>query len=861
MVRSALVISLAILTGGVGRAATIIDGRPNNPYGVMLGMSGADASDYASIHFQWARDLIGEWGHVRVSSHIHDMDINGAVRTLVICRAKRLIPVMTGLYVPQEYQIPGGADAAAYVRDDGYPLAAERYRKWAEDLAKLGAVVPYYELGNEINGKWKAEAYGKYIIAVSKALKGAMPQLKMTSAGLAGNGADFLEEMLTAVPEAKNHVDCWGLHPYGANHPPAYERDGYCLKGHLWTAAALKKFGIDNPRFVMTESGYEIGNKADADYPRITDELRAQYLVEAYETIWAPDPRVVTLTIFMLQGAIYPGWDGWVLIDTFCRKSETYKALAEVPKPKGSDWMPQGKCSIAGRITDADSKQGLERVFVYTVPGLYAAETDSVGRYKIENLPAGSYEVRMFRDGFRAPDAAKVIVTGKKRGTYSAEMKRVGFIWASFDKGDRVADGWLPGEGKADDHYAVDTEVKRSGAGSQRFTARAGNPPGVWLCTAYASAVPDRAFAAEVWVKGKGVKLGGGRGPMLRLSVTDSGAQPLSTVEVNLPLEGDFDWTPINASVGPYAVGRRLVMACSFDAKEGTVWFDDPYCHYADYPVPSRVSMKQGSAVISGEVLAEKEERMAGAVVFLRPGNYYATSRSDGTYTISNVPAGTYDLWAFRRGKVGVANYGVKIREGEKLKLDVTVRNPDAPRKVQNAGFEDHGPAPEYTPGWVRFGEFDGIQQNGWFGSVTEGSKGFSSHTGNGFAGSIAGSNVKNGGLYQIIAVDPNKTYDVSVWSYTWQTDDGVRGDVANRLGVDPTGGDDPNGPYVIWTPFTPSHKAWTQLALKVAPLEDRMTIFLEAKQILGRVFNLNCFDDVSVSESAEPLPPPQMVK
>lgn len=868
MYRSAKPITLLLLVGlfslciaaPTARAATEIEGRPNNPYGVMLGLWGGDSSDYCSLHFQWARDLVGDWGHVRVSSGIHNMDVNGAVRTLAICRAKHLIPVMTGLYVPEEYRIPGGGDAAPYVRDDGYPKAAERYQAWAAELSKLGAVVPYYEVGNEINGKWKGEAYGKFIIAISKALKTGMPGVNVTSAGLAGNGADFLTEMLQAVPQAKDSVDCWGLHPYGANHPPAYTRDGYCLKGHLWTADALAKFGIDSPKFVMTESGYEVCNKRDERYPRITDELRAKYLVEAYETVWAPDPRVVTLTIFMLQAANYPGWDGWVLIDTNCNKTRTYEALAAVKKPAGSDWMPQGKCSVSGTIRDADTGQGLERVFAYTIPGIYAAETDSNGRYTISNLPEGTYEIRIFRDGFTSPAKGRVKVSSGKATAFDATMKRIGLVANGMDGGERIARGWLCNDGTPDEHYAVDTQVKRGGSSSQKMTARLGKPTAVWICTDYATALPDKPMAAEVWVKGKGVKLGPGKGAALKLAVTDSGAQPLSQAEVNLPLEGDFDWTPVSVTIAPYPPGRRLTLTCSFDAEAGTVWFDDPYCHYAQYPTPSRQAMKPGTGSVQGAVMAEHDEFMMDAVVCLRPGNLWAITRSDGTFSIPQVPAGIYDAWAFRRGKEGIPHYGVKVGQGENVKLDLRISNPPAPRELANADFEKRGPNQDYTPGWTKYGEFDGIAENGWHKGIPDHPQGINSRSGGSFAGSIAGSNVKNGGLYQIIEVDAGKTYEVSVWSYTYQTEEGQRGDVANRLGVDPTGGDDPTGPYVIWTPYTPSQKAWTQLKLQVAPVENRMTVFLDAKQVHGLMFNVNCFDDVTLRECSQPLPAPEMV-
>lgn len=834
--------------------------RRGNPYGVMLGMGGGDASDFASLHFGWASELVGDWGHVRVGSGIDKLDIEGAVRTLAICRAKHLIPVMSGLYVPREYQIPGGQDCAAYLRDDGYPLAAEHYRKWAARLAALGAQPPYFELGNEINGKWDPEAYGRFIIAVSKALKSELPGIKMVSAGLAGNGADFLDQMLTAVPEAADYIDCWGLHPYGANHPPAYDLDGYCLKGHLWTAQALAKHGITDPRFVMTESGYELGDKKDHRYPRITDELRAQYLVEAYETIWAPDPRVVTLTLFMLQSVHYPTWHGWVLIRDDCTKTKTFEALAAVPKPPGHDWMPQGPARVEGRVIDAESGMGLERVFVYTVPGIYAAETGPDGRFVIEGLPEGAYTVRYFRDGFLpAGEFPQVSATRAESPRLALRMKRVGFVKREFTGRGRVVDGWLPTAAKPSEQHSVDPTVRRLGPVSQRLDAAPGRSVGIWICTGYATAVPDRAYAGEVWVKGKGVKRGKGGGASFTLSVTDSFAHPLSSAKVTLPLDGDFDWTPLSATVAPVPEGRRLVLTCSFEAEEGTVWFADPYCHYADYPVPSRAMLPaRGSGSIEGELIGPADERIPGAVVALRPGNVWTTSRSDGRYTLGEVPPGVYDLWVFHRDWASAASFGLLVRDGASLRCDVHLAKPPAPRQLVNPGFEEGGPEISVLPGWTRFGEFDGIARNGWHAGLPEHPQGFRARTGQGFAGSVAGSNVKNGGILQTLEVEPGKTYEAGVWVYTYQTEDGVLGDVASRLGLDPTGGRDPGSPYVIWTPLRPSHKEWTHLTISALAVSDRMTVFLEAKQIVGRTFVVNLFDDVTFHEIPFPLPPAQ---
>ncbi|MGB9619042.1 MAG: hypothetical protein ACPL7K_01365, partial [Armatimonadota bacterium] len=157
---------------------------------------------------------------------------------------------------------------------------------------------------------------------------------------------------------------------------------------------------------------------------------------------------------------------------------------------------------------------------------------------------------------------------------------------------------------------------------------------------------------------------------------------------------------------------------------------------------------------------------------------------------------------------------------------------------------------------WQRWGTVEGIVSNGWHKGLIPDAfpEGFQAHSGRGFYGAVAGSNIKDGMIYQTIAVEPNALYEVSVWSMTYQTDDGRRGDVANRLGVDPMGGSDPASPYVIWSPLRSSQGRWTQVKLKVRPVGNRLTVYLHHQQVHGITFNCNFFDDCRVEKIGPPV-------
>lgn len=837
--------------------------KPNNPYGIMLMCGGDDATDGMLLHFKLARNFCGEWGYVRTGTAIttDPRVIGDYVRTYAGLRAMHLIPVCTAFRLPRSFYENDNADVPKRDADGSLTTFGKAIEEWARALYAKGVTIPYFEFGNEVNGGFYGqhpEVYAEMCIAASKALKRVDPNISFGTAGMAGCGADFYDAMLTKMPKVAKYIDHWGLHPYAANHPPGYaEKLGdYGVESHLWTARALAKHGIKNPVFIMTETGYELGNEKDKNFPKITEENRAEYLVEAYKRYWVPDPRVRGVMPFMLQDTKWSGWNGWDFIREDYSHTPMYDAIAALPKPKGSDFLPTGPCTVRGRIVDADLGRPIDNMIVWIWrpnKGGYAALTDSQGRYEIAGVPEGIYTITAFRDGFQSAPEKKIELRGNKPVVWNQTLKRTGLLVLPEAADGKYAPGWTPTS--ESDVYAVDTQVKRTGISSQRIDAN-GQDNAVWNITNYVSCLPNKEYSAEVWVKTKGLRCGGKAGVVMQMEMTDSFAREIATAQVALESEGDNDWTPLQIvmKTPPKARRMRIYLRCEADA--GSVWFDDVFLGESSWPLPSTYALskaKGNTKSVSGTVFGPgRVGRLQKATVWAIPTGKWAITDYLGEYRIDGLPEGNYRIVASHPEYAGASISNVRAGS---VKQDIELRQRPAPSELQCGDFENVPTINTWFTGWQRYGTVEGIVSNGWHKGLIPDAfpNGFQAHSGNGFYGAVAGSNIKDGMIYQTIAVEPDALYEVSVWSMTYQTGDGNRGDVANRLGVDPMGGRDPNSPYVIWTPLRPSHGKWTQLKLRIRPTCNRMTVYLHHLQVQGLVFNCNFFDDCKVEKIGPP--------
>lgn len=193
---------------------------------------------------------------------------------------------------------------------------------------------------------------------------------------------------------------------------------------------------------------------------------------------------------------------------------------------------------------------------------------------------------------------------------------------------------------------------------------------------------------------------------------------------------------------------------------------------------------------------------------------------------------GTYDtVCTIRDGSGAVAQAGLAVHCVELLNADF------------EGGFRDW-PVGQVANYWQPFAP---VMANSNLASVTDyGGIGQAAYSADEFivhggqrAQRIGGQRAFRAGLMQLLPANEGWDYQVTVWYQLAGTAGGYA-----RLGVDPAGGVDANGPNVAWS-LGLFHLLWAQLAVRVTAKGSGITIFLDAgaAQRGGKAV----FDDVEV--------------
>ncbi|MBN1976781.1 MAG: hypothetical protein JW918_05220 [Anaerolineae bacterium] len=337
--------------------------------------------DVWSLHLEYARRAVGEWGYVTQLVRLDDLDPVRWQHFMDLCAEWHLTPI---LRLATTYDREAGRwDTPLRDSDGAYHTIAARYAGFVAAL-RWPTADHYIIVGNEPNhgnewgGRPDPEAYARFLIDVADALHAADASARVLNAGFdpyAPNTGDqpfadgmgyvdeetFLDRMHAAYPDVFDRLDAWASHAYpmgpftegpwvqayrvdlindavNPDHvepPPGVYNRG--VNGYEWELFKLSTYGVEPLPVFITETGWRHAGADDEALPDaetvavyIDLTLRGnggrypEYPEEGW-TPWLDDPRVAAVTFFALDG--FPAeWEhtNWLALDAEGNVLSTY---------------------------------------------------------------------------------------------------------------------------------------------------------------------------------------------------------------------------------------------------------------------------------------------------------------------------------------------------------------------------------------------------------------------------------------------------------------------------------------------------------------------------------------------------------
>lgn len=300
----------------------------------------------------------GDWGYVTIVIRDDDFNFEKWQNFMNDCRERHLIPLVR---IATHLE---GSNWAKPKKEDA--------EKWANFLNQLNWPIsdrfvivfnePNHakEWGGEINPKEYAQIFSFF----KEKLKAKNEKFKVLNAGLdlaAGNTKStmesfkFMQEMNWEIPGIFDSLDAWVSHSYpnrGYLGKP-WESGKTSVRGYQWELSVLKNnFNLKKELAVyITETGWP----SDSSKPKAKSakskyynrNIVANYLKQAFETVWLKDSRVKAVTPFLLN---YPEplFADFSWLD---QKGEPYPQFETLKSlPKNSWWPEQEEKFTLGKI-------------------------------------------------------------------------------------------------------------------------------------------------------------------------------------------------------------------------------------------------------------------------------------------------------------------------------------------------------------------------------------------------------------------------------------------------------------------------------------------------------------------------------
>lgn len=293
---------------------------------------------------------------------------------------------------------------------------------------------------------------------------------------------------------------------------------------------------------------------------------------------------------------------------------------------------------------------------------------------------------------------------------------------------------------------------------------------------------------------------------------------------------GDESVTSHLVSIGPLIPGRtyQYIIKCYRGGRPLTM-----------SDVRTFVHQPPNSGTITGFVKTHDGKPVDKAVITRTPGGYSFTTGPDGKFTIAGCTQGYYTLTCTSAVSNSVTKTNVYVMSGRETRVDFNV-TPKV-NYLTNPGFESG------LTGWTVFADSVDIVSGSWFGGIT-------AHSGEKFIGRPANWGAPKGGIYQRVTGLPPGVYTFSAFARQYHGDNPYS-ETRDRIGIDPTGGTDPNSTNVRWSDWNYNfwhwQSEWKLLSTPSVYSGGNCTVFIHFDDQSNYGWHVHAFDDAALVGSA----------
>ncbi|MDM8007370.1 MAG: carboxypeptidase regulatory-like domain-containing protein, partial [Phycisphaerae bacterium] len=617
----------------------------------------------------WTKTLVGNG---LIMDWVTDYDPNAPDHWIAEAIARGLVPTVR----VQDCQYPCGPSA-------GYPgIVAEQIMQWKVAHPQYANRYVYMAIWNEpgdARDYVPMDEFADFMVAAYNNVRtveanyaNAYPELDMlgTLVVMTPGQNGGWDEAFNHNPQAKFAFDVWGTHPYPDMTPPwwnIHDSDfdsgaNYlkCIDSYIQDLDEVAKThnGVAGRRgfpVMITETNYGwfVGFSPEG-WPKLTQEARAPYMVDAYFNRWYQWPEIIGVHPFLLNNVSWPGFEfvhNWTSQDieapfgvlepavplpiyTAVKQARADHEAAGTLAPARLSPYRGAVGSIAGTVTRSDTGAPVPYATIYTDGYEFGHLTLYDGVYEVHNVPVGAYTLSVQKYGYR-PASQQITVTANQ--TVVANFNVV-FTGKTMEKLYFVNNTMGTCDGSCSNQWAVDHW--------QSF----------WTG-------PNTGF-----IKFASCHIAGDNYSVKFFITKDSPAG----AQVGVPMYITNPATAGDSLIGyEWPDGQEPVVLPNtkywlhFQRADGQPF----YCYASmNNPYPSGESssstnvdfygcimgmtqaVNQVTGTVAGTVKDTSNNPLSGATVEIDPGANSTTSAADGTYTLANVAVGTYSVQASKAG-------------------------------------------------------------------------------------------------------------------------------------------------------------------------------------------------------------------